>query len=433
MRSRFIIKGGNRLNGEVVISGAKNSATKILVASLLTDEKCYLKNFPYIGDTDIVTELCQTFGSKIGRNGDTLEIDTPNIANFRAPSLSRRNRVPILALGPLLARAGRAEVPILGGDKIGPRPVNLHIDALNALGAEVNITPTSYQASAPNGLKGNRIDFPFPSVGATENALLASVLAKGKVVMTNAATEPEILDLIKFLQKMGAIIELGANRVIRVEGVGKLCGASHTIMPDRNEAVSFACLAIATKGKILVKGARQDDLITFLSALRRIGGGYNVMDDGIVFYGNGDLIATEIETDTHPGFMTDWQQPFTLLLTQAQGVSVIHETIYEDRFGFTEDLRKMGANIHVFAKCLGELQCRHSGGGHRHSAVIVGPTALKAINSAVRDLRSGMVNIISSLAAEGTSIVFGIDEIDRGYVKLDERLRKLGADIQRVD
>jgi len=432
MASKFVIKGGKQLIGEVSLSGAKNAATKMMVASLLTDEPCILNNFPYIGDTAIVAELCQTLGSQINRNNGALRIVTPSITNFKALSLSRRNRIPVLALGPLLARAGRAEVPILGGDRIGPRPVNLHFQALNALGAEINVTENSYQAVAKNGLKGARIHFEFPSVGATENALLAAVLAKGRTVITNAAVEPEILDLIKFLQKMGAIVELGANRTIRLEGVGCLHGATHNILPDRNEAVSFACLAIATGGRISVRGAKQDDLITFISALRRIGGGCDITNGGIVFYRNGDLIATEIETDTHPGFMTDWQQPFTVLLTQARGISVVHETIYEDRFGYTEDLHQMGADIQVFAKCLGELPCRHNGKGCRHSAIIKGPTPLKGANCAVRDLRSGMVNIISALVAEGESVISGIEEIDRGYVKVDERLRKLGADIKRL-
>lgn len=433
MAGKFIIKGGNKLIGEISLSGAKNAATKIIIASLLTDEECNLHNFPFIGDTAITTELCQTFGSQISRDGDNFKIITPAVTNFKALSLSRRNRIPILALGPLLARAGRAEVPILGGDRIGHRPVNLHLEALKSLGAEINITETSYQAIAKNGLKGARINFEFTSVGATENTLLAAVLAKGKTIITNAAVEPELLDLIKFLQKMGAIVELGANRTIYIEGVGRLHGATHQILPDRNEAVSFACLAIAAGGRILVRGARQDDLITFLSALRRIGGGFDITNEGIVFYRNGDLIATEIETDTHPGFMTDWQQPFAVLLTQARGVSVIHETIYEDRFGYTEDLRRMGANIQVFAKCLGELPCRYNGKGYRHSAIINGPTPLSAANCEVRDLRSGMVNVISALVAQGESVISGIEEIDRGYINLDERLRGLGANIQRTN
>lgn len=431
---KFIIQGGKILEGEIKLAGAKNAATKMMVASLLTKDECILENFPMIGDTQITAELCRLIGSEIRLYSDRkISLQTPEIKNYQVSSLSRRNRIPILAIGPLLARVGRAEVPVLGGDKIGPRPVNLHLKALSALGAEIEVTNQSFIATAPNGLKGGRIDFDFPSVGATENALLASVLAEGKTIITNTAVEPEVMDLIKMLQKMGAIIGLGANRVIYIEGVKALRGVRHRVLPDRNEAVSFACLAAASNGKILVKDARQEDLISFLNAFRRIGGEYEVVPDGIAFFRKDNLSAIELETDTHPGFMTDWQQPFVALLTQAQGLSVVHETIYEDRFGYVEDLNKMGADIKVFSKCLGELPCRFNGKNYRHSAIINGPTPLKAMNTTVRDLRSGMVNIISSLIAQGESVVSGVEEIDRGYDNIDARLRDLGADIKRVD
>ncbi|MFH1759199.1 MAG: UDP-N-acetylglucosamine 1-carboxyvinyltransferase [Patescibacteria group bacterium] len=430
--SKFLITGGQPLNGEIKLAGAKNAATKMMIASLLTDQKCVLENFPHIGDTEIVADLCQQVGAKIEYGDSSIKIHTPVITNHRVQSLSRKNRIPILALGPLLARVGEAEVPVLGGDKIGPRPVNLHIEALTALGAEIKTTATSYQATAKDGLRGTKIALNFPSVGATENVLLSAVLAKGRTIIYNAATEPEVIDLIKMLQKMGAIIELGANRTIYIDGVEKLRGVTHRILPDRNEAVSFACLAVATDGRILVREARQDDLITFLNALRKIGGDYDVVKEGIVFYRAKNLEGVEIETDCHPGFMTDWQQPFAVLLTQAKGVSILHETIYEDRLGYINDLNFMGASIKVLTKCLGDLNCRFNSQGHYHSAVIHGPTPLKAINTSVRDLRSGMLNITSALIAEGESEISGIEEIDRGYENIDERLRGLGAQIKRV-
>jgi len=429
---KFVINGGKKLQGEVQLAGAKNAATKMMIASLLTEELCVLKNFPRIGDTEIVAELCQLIGAQLEYGDHELKIHTPTIKQTQVMSLSRRNRIPILAIGPLLARAGEAEVPILGGDKIGPRPVNLHINALEALGAEITVTEDSYKAVAKDGLKGASIDLQFPSVGATESIILAAVLAQGETIINNAAIEPEVIDLIKMLQKMGAVIELGANRTIRIGGVEKLKGVTHSIIPDRNEAVSFACLAVATDGDILVKDARQNDLLTFLNALRKIGGGYEITDEGIRFYKEKELSSMEIETDAHPGFMTDWQQPFTVLLTQAQGTSVIHETIYEDRFGYTNDLNQMGADIKVFSKCLGELDCRFNSQGFNHSITVHGPTPLKAINTQVRDLRSGMVNIISALIAEGTSLISGVEEIDRGYERIDERLRGLGAEIDRL-
>jgi UDP-N-acetylglucosamine 1-carboxyvinyltransferase len=431
--SKFLINGGKSLNGEIKVQGSKNAATKMMVASLLTDEECILENFPQIGDTEITADLCRSLGSKTDIKNGTARIKTQDIKNPVAVLLTRRNRIPILTLGPLLARTGRAEVPVLGGDKIGPRPVNLHLKALMALGAEIEILEDRFRASAPQGLKGARIQFKFPSVGATENAILAAVLANGKTTIKNAAIEPEVIDLIKMLQKMGAIIGLGANRTIYIEGVKKLKGTIHRLLPDRNEAVSFACLAAASGGKVKIRDALQEHLITFLNALRKIGGEYSVEDDGIAFWRNGKLISTEIETDTHPGFMTDWQQPFAVLLTQAEGVSVVHETIYEDRFGYAEDLNLMGANIKVFSKCLGELSCRFNGKGYGHSAVISGPTSLKGSRLKVRDLRSGIAHIIAALIAEGKSEIEGVEEIDRGYERLDERLRNLGAGIKRIE
>ena len=417
------------------MAGAKNAATKVMVASLLTAEPCVLENMPAIGDVVITTELCKSIGSFVNQAGSTITIATPEIVTCKVGPLSRRNRIPILSLGPLLARAGEAEVPFLGGDKIGARPVDIHLSALQEMGAIITATADTYQAKAPKGLHGARVAFRFPSVGATENTILAAVLAKGRTVIQNAAVEPEILDLIKFLQKMGAIIELGTNRMIAIEGVEKLHGATHRILPDRNEAVSFACLGLAAGGPVLVKNARQDDLITFLNAVRRVGGEYQVRSSGISFFRpNGVTFrGIEIETDTHPGFMTDWQQPFSVVLTQADGLSVIHETIYEDRFGYIKDLNAMGADIKVLNKCMGELTCRFNGQNFSHSAVINGQTKLKAADMTVKDLRSGMVNVLAALIAKGTSTISGVEEIDRGYERLPERLQSLGAQIKRVE
>lgn len=429
---KFIINGGKKLVGDISLSGAKNATTKMMIATLLTRESCELTNAPNIGDVEITAELCRLLGMDISRDGHTLKLHTPEIKNFRVTSLSRRNRIPILALGPLLIRAGEAEIPFLGGDKIGARPVDMHLMGLRAMGVKIDIVGDKYIAKAPNGLTGAKINLKFPSVGATENIILAATLAKGRTIIKNAAKEPEILDLIKMLQKMGAIIDIGAHRTISIDGVERLHGISHEILPDRNEAVSFACLSVATNGNVMIRGAKQDHLITFLSALRRIGADYEVSDNGIRFFrGEENLKATEIETDTHPGFMTDWQQPFSVLLTQAIGSSIIHETIYEDRFGYTEDLNKMGADIKVFSKCLGELPCRFSGTQFNHSAVINGPRKLQGTHLRVRDLRSGIAHIIAALVADGETVIDGIEEIDRGYEKIDERLRVLGADIRR--
>lgn len=429
---KLIINGGKKLEGEITISGAKNAATKMMVASLLTDEPCVFENCPAIGDVEITEELCRLVGSQIERSGTTLKVHTPKILSTKVLSLSRRNRIPVLALGALLGRVGEAQVPVLGGDKIGPRPVDMHLASLRAMGASIRNDDHHFFAEAPKGLHGATITLPYPSVMATENIIIAATLAQGRTVIHNAAKEPEILDLISSLQKMGAIIEIGAHRKIFIDGVKRLRGVTHKILPDRNEAVSFGTLAVASGGDIFVKGARQDHLLTFLSSLRRIGGDYEVLEGGIRFWRPNALKAAEIETDPHPGFMTDWQQPFTVLLTQAEGDSIIHETVYEDRFGYTEDLNLMGANIRVFTKCLGELECRFSGKNHYHSALISGPTPLHGGIIRVKDLRAGIAHIVAALIAKGESEIHSVEEIDRGYEKIDERLKSLGADIKRL-
>jgi len=431
---KFVVRGGKRLEGEIRLAGAKNAATKLMVASLLTDEPCRLDNFPHIGDTEITAELCRSIGSRIEKKGSTIVIRTPEVKTNRITlEQTRRNRIPILALGPLLARTGEAEVPVLGGDKIGARPVGLHIKALEALGAEIEENGATYRARAKSGLRGAEIVFDFPSVGATENAILAAVLAKGKTALKNAALEPEIMSVVKMLQKMGAIIELGANRDFYIEGVPRLRGVRHKVLPDRNEAVSFACLAIATGGKILVREAVQDHLITFLNAVRRIGAEYEVVPEGIIFSRPNPLRPVDVQTAIHPGFMTDWQQPLAVVLTQAEGDSTIHETIYEDRFGYAEDLKAMGAKIEISSECPEGRPCRFSGKRFSHAARVTGPTELRGRTMKVRDLRSGIVNVIAALVAKGQSEIEGAEEIDRGYESIDERLRKLGAEITRSD
>jgi UDP-N-acetylglucosamine 1-carboxyvinyltransferase len=261
---------------------------------------------------------------------------------------------------------------------------------------------------------------------------LAAVLAEGDTIIKNAATEPEITDMIKFLQKMGAIIEFGANREIYIEGVRSLHGAEHSLLPDRIEAASFAVMALATDGNILVEGANQEHMITFLNTIRRMNGGYTVLENGIQFFREGKLKAAHVETDTHPGFATDWQQPLAVLMTQAKGNSVIHETVYEDRFGYTEDLRRMGAEIEILSKCFGDIPCRFQGKMYKHSAIIHGPTVLRSANLEMTNIRAGMAYIIAALVAEGSSEITGVEHIDRGYEDIDGRIRNLGANIERV-
>jgi UDP-N-acetylglucosamine 1-carboxyvinyltransferase len=430
MNTTLHIRGGRPLSGHVRVSGAKNAASKMMIASLLTADEVTLTNCPPIDEISITAEICSAVGAHIHRDGERIKLQTPHLTSHKVPQLSRSNRISILAIAPLLHRGGEAHVPTVGGDAIGPRPVDFHLRALQEMGAVIEQTGHGYKASAPGGLQGALITLPYPSVGATESVIFAAVLAEGRTRIENAAVEPEIVDIVKFLQQMGAIIEFGANRTITVDGVKKLHGADYAIVPDRLEAASWANVALATNGTIMVEGARQDEMISFLNTVRRIGGDYEVTNGGIRFRrANSGLHGIELETDTYPGFATDWQQPLVVVLTQAEGLSVVHETVYEDRFGYTEDLRRMGADIGVFPKCLGEIPCRFRNKSEPHSAVIKGGTPLHATGIEIPDIRAGMAQVIAALVADGESILTGIHHLERGYgPAFWDKLRAIGAD-----
>ncbi|RMD51974.1 UDP-N-acetylglucosamine 1-carboxyvinyltransferase [Candidatus Parcubacteria bacterium] len=427
---KIFITGGNPVNGTVKIVGAKNAASKMIIASLLTDDEVVLDNVPLQKETDIAREIVEMTGATTALHDHTLHIRAKDIVNFSVKKLSRKNRLSILAVAPLLHRLGEAEVPLPGGDKIGPRPVNFHLNALEKMGAQIEENEDSYRVVAPNGLKGALIELPYPSVGATETILFAAVLAEGRTVIKNAAIEPEIISLIMMLQKMGAIVERGVGRHIEIEGVKKLHGCHHTVLPDRLEAASYACIALATRGEIFCQGAGHSSMITFLNAVRRVGGEYEVQEDGIVFRGASHYRGLQLETDTHPGFATDWQQPFIVVLTQAEGTSVVHETVYQDRFGYTKVLNEMGADITLFNNCLGELPCRFKDHNFKHSAVIKGPSKLKATKMTVPDIRAGLAYVVAALVAEGTSEIDGVEHLERGYEDLYGKLAAIGANIR---
>ena len=430
----YRIEGGIPLRGEVELSGAKNAASKMMIASLLTEEPVVIQNVPRQQETEITQEIICTVGAKVGwRDEHTLVAQTSTIVSNSVRELSRKNRISVLALAPLLHRTGEAFVPLVGGDKIGARPVNFHMDALIAMGASICEQPEGYHATVSGRLHGALIELPYPSVGATETAILGGVLATGRTVIRNAAGEPEIKALVMMLQKMGAIIQINSNRSIEIIGVEKLHGAEVRVMPDRIEAASYACMALGTRGEIFVRGAQHEQMITFLNAVRKIGGQYDVRKDGILFSGADALRGLELETDTHPGFMTDWQQPFLIVLTQAHGTSVVHETVYEERFGYTDVVKKMGADVSLFSNCLGEIHCRFKDQNYKHSAVINGPTSLHADDVVVPDIRAGLAFVICALVAQGTSTLTGIEHLDRGYERLQEKLRGVGAKIERVD
>ena len=427
------ITGGKPLSGTVRISGTKNAVSKMMITSLLTEEGVVLENVPLNQEMDIAKELVEMVGAETFLDDHTLTIKTPSITTASTMALTRKNRLSILMAAPLLHRIGEASIPSVEGDKIGPRPVNYHVDALTKMGATVEEREDGWYIVAKEQLKGVLIELPYPSVGATETILMAGVLAQGRTVIKNAAIEPEIMSLIMMLQKMGAIIERGAGRDIEIIGVEKLNGCTHRVLPDRLEVASYACIALATRGNIFCEDARHEDMVTFLNAVRLIGGEYQVEKNGIRFIGKEKYKGLQLETDTAPGFSTDWQQPFVCVLTQAVGTSVIHETVYQERFGYTKTLAGMGADIELFANCLGELPCRFKDQNYMHSAVIKGPTSLKAKKMTVPDIRAGLAYVVAALVAEGTSELSDLFHLERGYENLVGKLQAIGADIEVVE
>ena len=438
----LVVHGGAPLHGQIRVRGAKNLVSKAMVAALLGETPSRLYDVPAIRDVEVVRGLLELHGVKVS-DGDTdaeLVMDPTHVATASSDEINVHagsSRIPILFCGPLLHRLGHAFIPDLGGCHIGPRPIDFHIQALRQFGAVVDKTPQGMHLTAPSGLHGTKLELPYPSVGATEQVLLTAVMAEGVTELRNAAIEPEIIDLICVLQKMGAIITVHTDRVIEIQGVARLHGYHHRPVADRIEAASWAAAALATRGEIEVLGARQADMMTFLNVFRSIGGEFEITDErpgvtgGIRFWHpGGELQAVALETDVHPGFMTDWQQPLVVALTQARGLSIMHETVYEQRLGYTDALNQMGATIQVYRDCLGGTPCRFGRRNFRHSAVIAGPSKLHAADLVIPDLRAGFSHLIAALAAEGTSRVYGVNLIDRGYEHFEGKLAALGAHVE---
>ena len=428
------INGGHPLSGRIEVKGAKNLVTKAMVAALLGESPSELRDVPDISDVRVVKGLLEVHGVKVEHDvaAGVLKLDPAGVESAHMTDIDAHagsSRIPILFCGPLLHRLGEAFIPDLGGCRIGDRPIDYHLEVLGNFGAVIEKLPSGIRMTAPDGLVGTKISLPYPSVGATEQVLLTAVRAKGKTELSGAAIEPEIMDLINILQKMGAIISVDTDRVIRIEGVDKLEGSTHRALFDRNEAASWASAALATGGDIFVGGAQQAEMLTFLNIFRKVGGACEIHDDGIrFFHPGGELKPVVIETDVHPGFMTDWQQPLVIALTKAQGVSIVHETVYEQRFGFVDALIKMGANIQLHSECLGGHPCRFGQRNFLHSAVISGPTELHGADIEVPDLRGGFSHLIAALTAKGTSRVSNVGIISRGYGDFITKLRQLGAD-----
>ena len=429
----IIIDGGKPLTGTIEVRGAKNLATKAMVAALLGETPSLLKDVPDISDVQVVRGLLQVYGVTVTSPArgelsfDTSKVERAHFAEIDAHAGA--SRIPILFCGPLLHRLGEARIPDLGGCRIGDRPIDFHLDALRKFGATVDKSFEGIHLTAPDGLKGAEIELPYPSVGATEQVLLTAVRAEGVTELKNAAIEPEIMDLIAILQKMGAIISVEPNRVILIEGVDRLEGYTHRALFDRNEVASWASAALVTQGDIFVRGAKQTEMMTFLNVFRKVGGAFDIQEDGIRFWHpGGALKPVTIETDVHPGFMTDWQQPLIVALTQAEGESIVHETVYENRFGFTDALNEMGADIVVHKEGLPNHPRRVARRDFEQAAVITGPTKLHGATVCVPDLRGGFSYLIAALSADGRSVVSNMGIISRGYEHIIDKLAALGAD-----
>jgi UDP-N-acetylglucosamine 1-carboxyvinyltransferase len=420
---KFIVTGGVPLHGEVRIAGAKNAVLKMMAAATLTDDRSVLRNVPRISDVGILRGVMTDIGFSVAPlDEDGLEITASGADWLFVPlEAAMKMRSSFILLGPLLTRFGRVIISNPGGDRIGRRPVDLHVDAMRALGAEIEYKNGYYFAQAPGGLKGARVAFPYVTVMGTENAMLAATLARGSTVIENAAQEPEVDDLVTMLRGMGAQIERTAPNRLEIEGVDRLHGVEHRVMGDRLEAGTFAMAAAVTGGEITVRGVDPAHLRAFTDLLTGMGISTETFaedDGGLRVRGGDGILPADVETQPYPGFPTDLQAPVAVLMTQADGVSTIHETIYEDRLDYTMELAKMGAVIEV-------LDERH--------ATIAGPTPLHGREVEIADLRAGATLILAALAAAETSVISGVEHVDRGYEAIESKLVSLGAQITRID
>ncbi|MCW2692997.1 MAG: UDP-N-acetylglucosamine 1-carboxyvinyltransferase [Mycobacterium sp.] len=423
------------LQGEVRVRGSKNAVTKHMVAALLGSGPSVIHNVPDVGDVAITTDILRAVGAEVilEDDGATVTVVPPSEPLSRVPlSFSGLNRIPVLLLGPLLHLTGEAFVPLVGGDRIGSRPVDFHVEALRALGADVEVRPDGIAARASR-LRGTRIVLPYPSVGATESVLLTAAVAEGRTVLRNAATEPEVVELALFLQRMGARIEFSPDRRIVIEGVPQLRGATTRLQGDRNEAFSYLAAGLLTGGQVRVVGCPQERLVTALTTLQRMGAVIDIDDEGMSASAPDGLRPAAVSTDTHPGFMTDWQTPLMVLFTQADGMSVLHETVYEDRLVYVPSLQAMGCEIELFRTCLGGPACRFHDSDAVHSAVVRGVSKLHGAQVEIPDVRAGFSSVIAAAVADSESTLTGVHHLVRGYHRPAEQLRSLGLELAEVE
>ena len=427
----YRVSGGRPLSGEITVAGAKNAAPKMIIAALLAPEPSVLENVPRIGEVQLTLRICDALGVRWRwLDESSLEIDPSTVTGWRIPAdVSPEHRSCMLFIAALLHRTGRAQIAAIGGDAIGARPIDFHLQALRLLGVDVERDGviTRFRGEV---LRGADIRLAYPSVGATEQVLVAAAGAMGRTVLSNAAVEPEIDSLVGLLRAMGARIERPSGRTWVIDGVASLHGARHRVIGDRLEAASYAAAAVATRGDLFVRGAEPEYLQSFLEVLRSAGGICEADAGGIRFRASNRLLPATVETAPHPGFMTDWQPPLVVLLTQADGVSIVHETVYEQRLGYARALGEMGAAVDLRTECLGSAGCRFRGRGCYHSAVISGPTPLVAGELEVPDLRAGFAYLMAALVADGESTLTQVGNIERGYQEVLVKLRTLGGQIE---
>lgn len=419
--AKYLVKKSEPLKGEIEISGSKNAVLPIMAAALLSEETCIIQDTPALKDVEIMCRLIESLGAEvkydISRN--LAEIRAENIKCHEASfDLVTKMRASILVMGPLLARDGAAKIPLPGGCAIGDRPVELHFKGLRALGAKIEVSPEGIVDASADELVGADIYLDFPSVGATENIIMAATLAKGTTVLENAAQEPEIVDMANFLNKMGARIKGAGTDTVKIEGVGYLHGAKHTVIPDRIEAGTFMVAAAITRGAILLKNVVPDHVKPVIAKLRECGATVTLADDGMIVDAEGaELVSTDIKTLPYPGFPTDMQSQFMALLTTARGSSIVIETVFENRYMHVKELNRMGASIKIKDRC----------------AIIDGGKTLHGAPVQATDLRAGAAVVLAGLVAEGETTVSEIYHIERGYERFVEKISSLGGRIKIID
>ena len=416
---KFVISGGTPLKGEIPANGSKNSALPALAAALLTAEPVILKRIPRVRDIRTMQRLLVDIGSRAEVDGETVRLETPRIVCPEAPyELVKTMRASSLVLGPLVARCGRARVSLPGGCAIGARPINLHIFGLEQLGARINQTHGYIEAVAPEGLRGATVHFDRITVTGTEDLMMAAVLAKGETLLRNAAREPEVADLAELLVKMGARIDGAGTSTIRIEGVEALHGAEHEIIPDRIEAGTFLLAGAITGGDVAVTRCNPEHLGALVSKLQQAGAEVTQPDASTLrVRGGGRLRSVDMTTEEYPGFATDLQAQYMALMTQAEGIAIILETIFENRFMHAQELARMGANIRLDGK----------------QAIVAGPRELTGAGVIASDLRASASLVLGALVARGDTVIDRVYHIDRGYEKIEAKLARAGARIRRVE